>query len=628
MMKFSHTQSTPFLPNVQNIHDRLETTLKMQHFDAMLVSSQDAFLSEYNTAGNNQRYALSAFTGSTGDGIFLTREAASKLGVSARFLLFVDGRYHLQADLETSKELVSVVKVPLNETVEGAILHWLKEAGRSGSFSLAIDAERTTWQRFESISNISKETQLRIGSVESSRVNEALNLPGWSIDRPIEALDRKYTGRSLVENLDSVTSFLETSSGGSKKTALITVASDDAAWVLNARGYHMPHTSSFLAYTFILDRDVVLFLPKGVEKCAVNVPLEHKNEKGSARVHVVRENFSNLKDLLKQVAPDVSKIAFNSTSMNAFLPEFAKSVWPQAEVQKDVNAVEVLRCSKTPEELNSLRDSYLRSSRAIAKTMRWIKNNAQNSKTKKMSIHEVDVVEKISEEYSAEGALELSFRTIAGTGSNGAIIHYGTPSVDCYLKHGDLFLLDSGAYYEPGFATDCTRVVFCGSTGVAPESWQKEIYTLTVKAWVAGLTAEFQRDAQCIEVDAVVRNVCKHSGYDYAHGTGHGIGIHVHESGIRLHPNSKYRFTENAALSIEPGIYLNGRGGVRIENVVFVKQAEANAQKFCFENIIFVGLDWDVIDLQMLTEDEKIFLSQYEKKCLSLGTHVSKCPLL
>jgi Xaa-Pro aminopeptidase len=190
--------------------------------------------------------------------------------------------------------------------------------------------------------------------------------------------------------------------------------------------------------------------------------------------------------------------------------------------------------------------------------------------------------------------------------------------------------LDSGAYYAEGFATDCTRVVLFTDGSEKAADWQKEIYTLTLKSCLAGLRAKFRLDSLCKDVDTLARGPIRDKGFDYAHGTGHGIGIHVHESGIRISPVSQYQFTESAVVSVEPGIYLAGKGGVRIENVAIVAANAEQEQQHThgFENVVFVGYDWDLIDLGMLSEDDKKDLAAYERKCRSLGTGVTDCPLL
>ncbi|MCJ8270547.1 MAG: M24 family metallopeptidase, partial [Psychrosphaera sp.] len=197
------------------------------------------------------------------------------------------------------------------------------------------------------------------------------------------------------------------------------------------------------------------------------------------------------------------------------------------------------------------------------------------------------------------------------------------------LNDGELVLLDSGAYYEEGLATDVTRGCFCNHSRQAkPEDWQIDIYTTTLKASIAGLCAIVPTSCTGAQMDEIIRNVVKDAGYDYAHGTGHGVGIDVHESGIGISPRVSATFTENAVVTIEPGIYLADKGGVRVENVVIVRKDEHKPDHFYFEIMSFVGYDWELIDLARLTEDEKVYLRDYEQSCQNMGTEITSCPLM
>jgi Xaa-Pro aminopeptidase len=188
-------------------------------------------------------------------------------------------------------------------------------------------------------------------------------------------------------------------------------------------------------------------------------------------------------------------------------------------------------------------------------------------------------------------------------------------------------LLDCGAYYVEGFATDTTRAVFCPAAGKSPEAWQKKIYTVVLKGMLAVQHAEFDRELVGNQLDLYARNVCAAYGYDYLHGTGHGIGIHVHEGGHRIGKVSLGHLAENGVISLEPGIYLAGQGGVRLENCAVVRAHPTDVKRYMFQNLTFVGFDWDLIDVSLLNAREKVWLKDYEKKCVELGTQVTPCPL-
>ncbi|WP_218080858.1 M24 family metallopeptidase [Anthocerotibacter panamensis] len=624
-LRFAYRHLPVFTADPQTAQANLETLLGEWGVDCLFITAQDAFLSEYNVPSNNQRYALSNFAGSTGDGIFTSQKLTGQLGNQAQFLLFVDGRYHMQADRETAPEWVQVVKLDISKTLEDGLLGWLKEVP-ADRLTVAIDGARTTWKRFKQIQTVCEERGFSLRVLLHNEISTALNLPGWSVDRAVEPLPLAATGRTIAGNLTALHQCLP-ADVTPEAACILTCMSDDVAWLLGARGFHLPYASSLLAYTCTIGRDILLFLPPGTEDTPVHL------EPGTDFRLVVLRSLEELTIALRGY--HVEHLLFSERAMNAFLPTFAHQYWPEAKLIEDYHGLERLRTEKTPEELAAIRSAFLKSSRAIAATLRWVKASVQLQPgaltcdpTFTAPISEIDLSNKIACEYLAQGALELSFRTIAATGASGAIIHYTTPSPENLLADGDLALLDSGAYYAEGFATDCTRVAYCNSGTSIPAPWQKEIYTVTLKAAIAGLRAEFHQDTPCKEIDAQVRAVCQKYGYDYNHGTGHGVGILVHESGIRLSPISTYGFTEHAVVSIEPGIYLAGKGGVRIENVAVVRRHPTQADHFCFENLAFVGLDWELIDVDLLDAGERAYLSTYERQCQTLGTTVTDCPLL
>ncbi|NBO38309.1 M24 family metallopeptidase [bacterium] len=609
------------LIDVEVMQARLESWCNENNLDALLITAQDAFLSEYAPLNANHRFQLSAFTGSTGDGIFLCRALADKLHQQGRFQLFVDGRYHLQADQETHPTAVAVHKFGLATGMDEAMFSWMR-ANLHNGLRLGVDLQRVGWSRWKALQELGQKQGLQLRGFGAGEIAHALNVDGWKIERPIKQLGSEITGRTPQGNLAELRLQI-----GKKLSTMnfvyATCMGDDVAWLLSARAYHLPQLSSMLAYTFFTEKECIVHLPEESQACAISLP-------ENSGITVTRGALQNALQALKNSLSDIAsieQIAFSGRAMNAALPQVLFDLFSGAKIRDDVHCLEELRAAKTPQELNAIRHSFLRSSRAIAKTLRWAKECEKTAQ----KLSETDLAARIKSEYGNEGALELSFKTISGFAENGAVIHYSNPNPQKLAQLGDLLLLDSGAYYKEGFATDCTRVVVFANDAKVAQQWQKEIYTLTLKACLAGLRATFNLKTPCKEIDALARTPLKDKGYDYAHGTGHGIGIHVHESGIRLSPVSHYTFTEHAVVSVEPGIYLAGKGGVRIENVAIIVPRESSPQNqhtHAFENVVFVGYDWDLIDLNLLSSEDKNDLADYERKCQSLGTAVTECPLL
>ena len=468
-------------------------------------------MSEYVPLDNNPRYGATHFTGSVGDAIYFSEAFRKKHPNLKPVALFVDGRYHLQADQETDLTLVEVVKLDVEPNIEGAVQNRL--ASLPG-VKIGMDFERTSVAALARFDHLGRQQGRSLTHVDGSRILQALDLPGWTIDRPIFSLKSEYTGRPVEKTLAALAKNLVELSK-SKETVFVTAATDDAAFLLNARGYHLPSTASFLAYTFFIGMEIIVFLPASSKDCAVNID---EAQLGNYTLTIVRNSVDELKTTLKK--HKATDIFFNAGTMNALLPSVLKEVFPKAEVHSDFTWISKNRVQKTTEEMNSIRTAFIRSSRAIAKTLRHGKSESQ-----KRDFSEVELKEYLASEFQKEGAVAHSFSTISGAGAHSAIVHYSKPSATSFFAKGDLALLDCGAYYEEGFCTDTTRGFFVGSKAeAAPAAWQTEIYTATLKSAIQVFLKPVEARLSGREVDAFIRDQVKASGHDYMHGTGHGIG--------------------------------------------------------------------------------------------------------
>jgi Xaa-Pro aminopeptidase len=260
--------------------------------------------------------------------------------------------------------------------------------------------------------------------------------------------------------------------------------------------------------------------------------------------------------------------------------------------------------------------SFKRSDKAIFNTIKWVKDSIKASKR----ITELDLYHETSKKYDEQGSRDQSFNTIAGVGPNGSIIHYGNPSDQVLIKSDDMILLDSGGYFDGGFATDTTRTFFAGSASDKADPKKIEIYTLVLKGLLACQNAIFPEGTKGIVLDGLARAPLRKKGYDYAHGTGHGIGIHVHEPGVRISSISNVPMKAGQAVSIEPGIYLPGFGGVRLENIVYVEKHPDYPGMLRFKTFVYIGFDPALVDMKLLNDEEKALLEDYEAECLKRGT--------
>lgn len=582
-------------------------------FDALILTSKDPFISEYVPLENNPRFGVTRFTGSVGDAVYFTEQYRAKNPQLKPVVLFVDGRYHLQADHETNPEFTEVVKLDVEPNIESGLQTYLNQFS---GIKVGIDFERTSVAALARYQAESQKVGNTLTHISGDLVLKALGLPGWVVNRPIFSLKEEHTGRTIAKTLKNLSAAM-LEKAGHNESLHITATTDDAAFLLNARGYHLPNHSSFMAYTFLLKSEMIVFLPSGSKDCPIKLDPE---QYGAFNVTVIQDSLHTLKNILKR--HKIKTLFFNGSAMNALLPSIVKEVYPDAIIDSSFTWVRDTRTHKTPEEMKSIRSSFLKSSTAIAKTLRHGKSESQ-----RRDFSEIELADYLHQAFKEQGATSLSFKTISGAGPHSAIVHYSQPSDGSYFKRGMLALLDCGAYYTEGFCTDTTRGFFVGggASGVLPEAWQKEIYTTTLKSAIQVFLKPVDAKLSGKEVDALIRGPVKAAGYDYLHGTGHGIGIHVHEEGIRLSTLSTYPQSANACVSVEPGIYLKDQGGVRVENVaLLIPEGDTH---FKYENVVFVGYDWDLIDLEKLTDEEKQYLKAYEAHCKALGTELTACPL-
>ncbi|RXV65035.1 M24 family metallopeptidase [Burkholderia stabilis] len=612
MLKYDHPDRIATRPDIDANHRRLTDFLWQKGLDAMIVTLQ-TFLTGAPAATHNNVMLLSGFDGSAGFGIFLNPSLATGIGVR-QFVLFVDGRYHMQAESQCPKGLVTVERVQYPELLWPSLVGWLTDKNCLIA-SVAYDEASTTVSQWGDGRSGLANAGLRFHAVADGEIDRLLSTARETINRPIFEIPHSICGTTIEQNLIELRHRISTHLLiRDAKTVFVTSVAADVAYLLNSRGYHAAYQSSHHGILFVAGMDACLFLPDGCDASPVEI-------QSYANLHVIRSDVDELRRHVQAYRADFACYDFDATS--CIVSGIMTGIVPTAR-HLDFNPVRAMRARKTPEALDHIRDAFARSSRAIADTLRRTKQGADGRLGT-----ELDLSDAIREAYRRQGAIGLSFGTIAAAGANSAIPHYAPSLPAIRIDEGAIVLLDSGAYYDGGFATDCTRVVLRrSSVQTSAEHWQREIHTIALKAAIRGLTATFTAGTPGRDVDSLVRSVCNAYGYDYAHGTGHGIGIHVHERGIWFSPATDDRVIPDAVASIEPGIYIPGRGGVRIENAVIVRRDPESPELLAFENLVSVGYDWDLIDINMLDEHERCYLAKYESHCLSLGTQLTECPLL
>ena len=558
----------------------LKTYMNLQGLDSFYISSFDSYLNEYVPMIDCHRFYLTGFSGSVAEVL---------VPIEGNVKIYVDGRYHEQADIECEGLSVDVVKVPQNQGIFGALLEDLKALAPK---NLGLESDRVPLAYYKKLEN---SAELKLYS--NNELYSIINFQELPKLAPIKQLSLDLVGKSTKEKLDMVIPNTE--------TGFYITAIDSLAWLTNCRGYHLPNLSSFLGKALAFKDKVFVFIDEGVEANISDDAIEF--------ISVSVENFgTKVKEVLSKYK--VSTVNLDETMVNTrdFLT-LKNILGEDALAHKEGGLVE-FHSIKDEVEMKSIKDSFKRADKAIYNTIRWVKDEV----SKGNQVSELDLNKKTSEMYKEQGAVEQSFGTISGADANGSIIHYSDPKADVILKYTSMVLLDSGGYFESGFATDTTRTFMAANDQGSAE--QKKIYTLVLKGTLNLQNAVFKAGTRGSGLDAICRQPLYQAGYDFAHGTGHGVGIHVHEGGAGIGPTRNYLLKPGQVISIEPGIYVPGFAGVRIENIGVVVEHPKYEGFLTFESLVYIGFDPLLIDESLLNDQEKTWLEEYEAECVKRGT--------
>jgi Xaa-Pro aminopeptidase len=574
---------------IQSNIEKLKKIMAERNLDAMYISSFDPFISEYVPLQDNHRFYITGFTGSMAEVL---------VPIEGRPKLYVDSRYHEQADLEVDATLVEVVKVGGDSSgITGTLVEDVRKLKLR---RLGYEADRTSLRYLNRLASVAGET-IPLQAGELGKVIEFAPLPPL---KEIRHLARERRGRDTLEKTRAIL--------GSEKEAIFVTALDSVAWITNCRGYHQAFQSSFYAKALVTREKVYVFVTP-------ETPVEAKARQASG-LEFIFLPFAELPRELDRLQNTLhlERVMFDPSMVNSADYAMLIKVFGMERVLEKDGGLYEWQSIKEPVELKEIEASFRNSDQAIFKTISWVKESVAGGKR----VTELDLYQETSAFYRKQGALEQSFNTIAGVGPNGSIIHYGSPSDEVIIQENDLVLLDSGGYFDGGWATDTTRTFLAG--GKKPQPKMKEIYTLVLKGLLACQNAVFPVGTKGNVLDGIARAPLRKYGYDYGHGTGHGVGIHVHEPGVRISSVSSVPMLEGQLVSIEPGIYIPGFGGVRLENVAYVEAHPEFPKMLRFRSLVYIGFDPDLIDPELLNSEEKEQLVAYEKICLERGTSFLK----
>ena len=573
----------------------LRAAMRAANLDLYIVRGTDIYLNEYVPIQDSQRAWLSGFTGSVAD-LLISADQAK---------VYVDGRYHLQAENETDADTFSVVKVPFGQRNEDAMYADLQALVDAGLKRIGCEPERFSVAEFKGMRLALKETDAEFVNFEPSLVG-TLDVAGKArASRPgkLRVVGSAIAGRSVDDKIAELRTFMRDQT----LDAMVITALDDIAYLTNLRSQEIAFQSSFRAKAVLT-----------MDKFVVAVPGKNRDRdiELAASILLVAE-----KDWHKALPADAHRVGLDQSTCNeATRLAVIKS---GAEAIAVTSPVAATKAHKNPAELRHMIRAFRSADKAIWATQAWMHRRIDKGE----ATSEADLAREMARRFKRSGGYGLSFEVISAAGKNGAVIHYSDPNQQP-IAAGTMVLLDTGTYYEGGYATDLTRTFIAGRKNVTATDRQKYLFTLVLKGAIAGMSARFPASTQGNQIDALCRQYLWREGLQYLHGTGHGVGINVHETPPRISSLSNLPLQPGQVFSIEPGIYLEGEGGVRIENLCTVVEDETPG----FLRIVpltFCPLDKRLIDKRMLSKAELSFLKWYEAQWkLEAGEIPSPPPLV
>ncbi|XP_020096421.1 probable Xaa-Pro aminopeptidase P isoform X5 [Ananas comosus] len=592
--------------------------------DAYIIPSQDAHQSEFIAECFMRRAYLTGFTGSAGTAV-VTKEKAA---------LWTDGRYFLQAEKQLSPDWILMRSG--NQGVP-TTSEWLNDVLPAGC-RIGIDPFLFSHDAAEELKEaISKKNHELILIKDFNLVDEIWKSRPKPPGKPTRVHDIKYAGVDVLSKLSSLRSVLVENGC----TAIVISMLDEVAWLLNMRGSDVPNSPVFYSYLIVEISHATLFVDNNKVTPGV---LDHLKSAG-----VELKPYEEILSEVESLAAKGAKLWLDTSCVNAAIVSIFRSACERhftrlaTKSRKQLNngassdlisiksedirngipnglykvsPVAIAKAVKNKAEIEGMKNSHLRDAAALSEFWCWMEQEVKNN----LTLTEVAVADKLFEfRKQQEGFIDTSFDTISGYGANGAVIHYKPTSDSCsFVGTDNLFLLDSGGQYVDG-TTDITRTVHFGE----PSAWQKECFTRVLQGHIALDQAIFPERMPGFVLDVLARSSLWKVGLDYRHGTGHGVGaaLNVHEG-----PQSiSFRFGNLTALqngmivSNEPGYYEDHSFGIRIENLLLVKEVDlpnsyGGIGFLGFEKLTFVPIQSKLIDTSLLSPMEIKWVNDYHSQ--------------
>ncbi len=530
------------------------------NLDGYLIPKNDEYFSEYSSR-DRLKY-ISGFDGSAGMALMLRKKS----------FLFVDGRYTQQAKKQSGKyfRIIDVGKeLPYK---------YFKKKLKIGYNPLIFTNRKLNFYFRKNLDFIPIEKDLVNVQKKAANFNKFYTL-GHSI-----------TGERAKNKIKRLIKILKKD----KSDHIFITAPENVAWLLNIRGKDNPY-SPIPNCRLILNKKGRMYFFS--EKKKISNLLSKKI--------INKNNFFEEKEMFNVIKKiKMNKVIIDNTTCSVLLEKFLKI---NSTISKISDPIYYMKSIKNRYEIKNMINAHIEDGVALTKFLYWIKN------IKKLKINEIDAQKKLENfRKKSKNYLFPSFDTISASGENGSIIHYrATKKTARKLNRKEIYLCDSGGQYKYG-TTDVTRTISFGNQS----NKIKSIFTKVLKGHLAVVNADISKLKNGRAIDKLARQFLKKDNMDYAHGTGHGIGffLNVHEGPQSISKNNKVKIQEGMILSNEPGYYKNGKFGIRIENLLYVKKKK---NKLSFRNLTLAPIDYDLINFKLLNQNEKNYLSQYHREVYS-----------
>ena len=543
-----------------NIILKLKKLFKKYNIDGYIVPKNDAYFSEFSSPDRLRN--ISSFSGSAGYAVILKKKN----------FLFVDGRYTIQAKIESGKQF-KIIEVP-TYSPKNIIKNFKKKLNLG--FDPHLFTNFSIKKKFNSDFNLIPIRDNLIDKI-SKKIDTKSIVPFYNLDKDI-------VGQSVNLKINKVIKFIK------KKNIdnIFISAPENVAWLLNLRGKDHPN-SPIPNCKLILTKSKKIFFFSCPKKI-----LKIKRIKDYKKLQYSKyENFEKIVKTLKGKSFSIDKL-----SCSIFNENIIKSFF---EIKSNNDPCYLMKSVKNKSEIKHMIDTHIKDGVALTKFIFWIKNVNKDKITEIKAQKKLEQFRKLNKNY-----LFPSFNTIAGTGSNGAIIHYkAKKGNDKIIKKNHLFLCDSGGQYSYG-TTDVTRTI-CFSK---QKQTIKDKYTKVLKGHIAVALTNLKEINTGKQIDLRARKFLIRDGHNYSHGTGHGVGffLNVHEGPQSISKYNSIKLREGMILSNEPGYYKEGHYGIRIENLIYIKK---DKNKLKFENLTLAPMEKDLIDFNLLDKNEKNYFFKY-----------------